>query len=110
MKVKFKMKGAAIEITHENGRLETKTPDKIGRFLTQNIIRPDKYRKMIKHDVHGAAYTTLRENPISNRNLIDSKLRKSEAFFRFEVLGRADCLAYPHQQILDDGSQKRKGE
>jgi hypothetical protein len=95
MKVKFKVKGAAIEISHEHGRLEAKTPEKIGRFLTQNIIRPEKFQKLIEHEVHGAAYTTLKDNPISNRNLIDHKLRRSDAFFRFEVLGRADCLPTP---------------
>jgi hypothetical protein len=100
MKVKFKMKDEAVELSAQEPsgreiRIEAKTPEKIGRFLTQNIIRPDKFRQLISHDVHGAAYTTLRDNAISNRNLIDSRMKRTDAFFRFEVVGRADCLATP---------------
>jgi hypothetical protein len=67
----------------------------IGRFLTQKVILPDKFRKLIGHEVHGATYTTLKGNEVSNYNLTDVSTHKSDAHFRFLVVGRADCPPTP---------------
>jgi hypothetical protein len=72
-----------------------KTPVGIGRFLTQNIIRADKIEKLIQYDVHGASFTTLRKNEVSNAMLTDVYTRRSDAFFRFPVVRLADCLPTP---------------
>jgi hypothetical protein len=81
----------------KSGELEhqTKSAIGIGRFLTQRVIRPRLYEKLIAHATHGATYTTLEDNPLSNKMLIDRKAHRSDAFFRFTVAGRADCLPTP---------------
>jgi hypothetical protein len=71
---------------------KTKSAIGIGHFLTQKVVRPEKFRKLIAHQVHGATYTTLKGNEVSNRNLTDIYSHKSDAYFRFMVVGRADCL------------------
>jgi hypothetical protein len=67
----------------------------IGRFLTEKVIRLNKFRKLISHEVHGATYTRLKGTEVSNDNLTDVYTHKSDAYFRFLVVGRADCLPTP---------------
>jgi hypothetical protein len=79
----------------EESELQISSAVGIGRFLTQKVIRPGKCNKLIEHKVHGASYTTLKENEVSNSMLADIYTRKSDAFFRFVVVARADCLPTP---------------
>jgi hypothetical protein len=79
----------------EESEYKTRTPMGIGQFPTQKVIRPDKFRKLIGHEVHGATYTTLKGNEVSNYNLTDFDTHKSDAFSRFLVVGRADGLPTP---------------
>jgi hypothetical protein len=95
MKIGLKVKEDKMIIKTEESELQTISAVGIGRFLTQNVIRPGKYKQLIEHEVHGATYTTLKRNDVSNRMLIDIYTRKSDAFFRFVVVGRADCLPTP---------------
>jgi hypothetical protein len=75
--------------------LNTITAAGIGHFLTQDVIRSRKQKKLIQHDVHGASYPSLKDNEVSNSMLTNIHSRKSDAFFRFMVVGRADCLPTP---------------
>jgi hypothetical protein len=61
--------------------------------LTQHVIRPDKFRKLISHDVDRATFTTLTGNEVSNRNRTDVNIHKSDADFPFVVVGRVDCFS-----------------
>jgi hypothetical protein len=74
---------------------KTKTPMGIGRFLTQKVIRPDKDKRLITHELHGATYTMLKANDDSNRGITDIYTHKSDAYFRSMVIGRVDCLPTP---------------
>jgi hypothetical protein len=80
--------------TEEFG-LETTTAVVIGRFLTQKVIRPKKIDMLIEHQHHGASSTTLKGNEISNWMLAKISTRRSDGFFRFVVVGRADYLPTP---------------
>jgi 5-keto 4-deoxyuronate isomerase len=79
----------------EESELITKTAVGIGRFLTQKVVRPDMYKKLITHEVDGATYTTLKGNDVSNSMPTNIYTRRSDTFFRFLVVGRADCLPTP---------------
>jgi hypothetical protein len=46
----------------------------------------------MEHTVHGAGYTTLKENEVSNSMSTDIYTGKLDAFFRFVVVGRVDWL------------------
>jgi hypothetical protein len=50
---------------------------------------------LIEHKCHGASFTTLRNNEVSNAILMDPNTRNTDAFFRFVIVGRADCLPTP---------------
>jgi hypothetical protein len=95
LKIRFKLEQEEIVMKTEESEIRTRTAMGIGHFLTQNVIRPDKFRKLIAHEVHGATYTTLKGNEVSNENLTDIYTHKSDAYFRFMVLGRSDCLPTP---------------
>jgi hypothetical protein len=74
---------------------KTKSAAGIGRFLTQKIVRSEKYEKLIGHEVRGASFKTLKQNEVSNAMLTNIHTRRSDAFFRFVVVGRADLLPTP---------------
>jgi hypothetical protein len=76
-------------------KTKTKTAVGIGRFLTQKLVRAKKIEKLVQHKVHGASFITLKENNTSNAMLTDIYTRRSDAFYRFIVVGRADCLPTP---------------
>jgi hypothetical protein len=84
-----------MTITSGESELKTKTATGVGRFLTQKFIRVKKFEKLIQHSVHGTSYTTFRNNVSSNAMLTDIYTRRSDAFYRFTVVGRADCLPTP---------------
>jgi hypothetical protein len=79
----------------EESEVKTNTTVGISRFLTQKVIRTYLYKKLIQHEVQGASYHTVKGNEISNSMLTDIYMRKSDAFFRFTVVGRAECLPTP---------------
>jgi hypothetical protein len=72
-----------------------KTAVEIGRFLTQKIARVRKIIELMKHEVHGASLSTLKMIEVSNSMLTNVYTRRSDAFFRFVVVGRTDCLPTP---------------
>jgi hypothetical protein len=94
--------GLQITIEHEwmtlknsEAELKTKSPAKIGRFLTQRIIRSALAQKVTSHEVKGASFPTLRKNDCSNKFLRNTYTKRSDSFFRFAVAARSDCLATP---------------
>jgi hypothetical protein len=91
----LKMNGDEMTISSGESEVETKTAVGIGRFLTQKHVRAKKFEKLIQHEVHGASYTTLKNNKTSHAILTDIYTRRSDAFYRFVVVGRADCLLIP---------------
>jgi hypothetical protein len=86
--------------------LKTKTATGIGRFLTQKLIRTKKFEKLIQHPVHGASHTTLKNSATSNAMLTDIYTRRSDAFFRFAVVG--EQTVYQHLPTYGDGSMIEK--
>jgi uncharacterized C2H2 Zn-finger protein len=93
--VSFQLEGMnGIRISGDGASKVTNTGMGIGRFLTQQIIRPRLITKLISaHPQHGAAFVTLKGNECSNQLLTDIYTKRTNAFFRFMVAGRADCLA-----------------
>jgi hypothetical protein len=91
----LKMNDDEMIITSGESEVKTKTVFGIGRFPTQKLVRVKKFEKLIQHEVHGASYTTLKNNKTSNAFLTDIDTRRSDAYFRFVVVGRADCLPTP---------------
>jgi hypothetical protein len=68
----------------------------LGHFLTQKVIRPRLLNSLVNgHPQHGAAFCTLKDDNVSNKLLIDINSRRTDAFYRFLVAGRADCLPTP---------------
>jgi hypothetical protein len=95
LKIQLQLVGEEMIVKTEESEYKTRTAMGIGRFLTQKVSRPDKFRKLIGHEGHGATYTTLKGNEVSNYNLTDVYTDKSDADFRFLVVGRADCFPTP---------------
>jgi hypothetical protein len=58
---------------------------------------------LIQREAHGASFTTLKENDVSNAMLTNTYTKGSDKFFRFVVVGRQ--TAYQHQLTYIDGSQ-----
>jgi hypothetical protein len=54
-----------------------------------------EFEKPVQHEVHGASYTTLQTNESSKAILTDVYTRRSDAYYRFAVVGRADCPPTP---------------
>jgi hypothetical protein len=92
--ISFHFEGTnGIRITGQGASKITNTAMGIGQFLTQKIIRPRLIDRLIsEHPQHGAAFVTLKGNECSNRLLTDIYTKRTNAFFRFMVAGRADCL------------------
>jgi hypothetical protein len=95
MNVTLKLTRDELILKTTESELKTKTAVGIGRFLTQKVIRAEKIEKLMSHQVHGASYTTLKGNEPSNAMLTNIYTHRSDAFFRFVVVGRADCLPTP---------------
>ena len=95
MKITLKLIDGKMIVGAGKSELKTTTPVGIGQFLTQEIIRTKNIEALVRHDVHGASFTTLKRNEVSNAILTDVHTRRSDAFFRFTVVGRADCLPTP---------------
>jgi hypothetical protein len=95
LKIGLKINEDEMIVKTEKSELKTKTAVGIGCCLTQKVIRSDIQKKLIGYEIHGANYTTLKVNEVSNSMLTNIYTRKSETFFRFVVVGRADCLLTP---------------
>jgi hypothetical protein len=95
--ISFNLEGiSGIRISGGRSAKTMNTAVGIGRFLTQQVIRPKLIDQLIwNHPQRGAAFVTLRENEMSNRVLMDIYTKRTDAFFRFVVAGRADCLPSP---------------
>jgi hypothetical protein len=101
LKISFKFEGTqGIRIKSLNENLKADkiihTAVGLGRFLTQKVLRPTLINELIEEQKqHGAAFVTLKENEVSNRILTDIYTPRTNAFYRFVVVGRADCLPTP---------------
>jgi hypothetical protein len=95
MKITLKLQGDQMVAATPGSEQKVKSAIGIGHFLTQRVVRPEKLKKLITKEVHGASYTALQANGVSNLILTDVHGYKSDAHFRFLVVGRADCLPTP---------------
>jgi hypothetical protein len=95
MGIKLKLEPEGIKMQTEALEYKTKTAVGLGRFLTQKLIRPRKLANLLEHKVHGASYTTLKANEVSNAMITDIYSKRTDAFFRYMILARADCLPTP---------------
>jgi hypothetical protein len=95
MEAGLKLVGDEMIVRSRGSELKIKTAVGIRRFLTQQIVRVKKFEKAIEHECHGASFTTLKSNEVSNAMLTDVCTGRSDALFRFTVVGRADCLPTP---------------
>jgi hypothetical protein len=95
LKVRLQLEPTQLTIGNSEIELKTNSPAKIGRFLTQKIIRPALAQKVTTHPLKGISFPTLRKNDYSNKFLRNTFTRRSNAFFRFAVAGRADSLPTP---------------
>jgi hypothetical protein len=93
--VKLKLKDRLLIIKAEESEMKTNSAVGIGRFLTQKVIRPQKIKRLLEKEKHGATFEMLKDNQMSNKILADAKTMKSDAFFRFTVAARADILPTP---------------
>jgi hypothetical protein len=67
----------------------------IGRYLTQKVIRSQKFEKLLKKEKHRATFTAVESNLMSNKMLTDAKITRSDALFRFTVAARVYVLPTP---------------
>jgi hypothetical protein len=95
LEIGMKMNNDEVIMTTGESTFKTKTAVGIGRFLTQKPVRGKKFGKLIQHEIHGASYTTLKNNETWNAFLTHIYTRGSDAYFRFVVVGRGDCLPTP---------------
>jgi hypothetical protein len=93
--VQLKLENNEMILTIPESECKTQTTVSVGPFLTQNIIRTGKITKLIVHGVRRASFTTLKDNEVSNAMMMNVYTRRLDTFFRFVVLGRADCLPTP---------------
>jgi hypothetical protein len=87
---------------------KTKTAVRVSRFLTQKILRPDKFNGLLQHKWSGPSFLTLGNNEASNSLLTNIHLHQTDAFFRVLVVRRADCL--PTAANVQRWYKEREGE
>jgi hypothetical protein len=95
MNITLKLTKSKMVLRRAELEYKTNTAVGIGRFPTQKILPPEKIEKLIEHKCHGASFTTLKNNEVSNAIRMDPNTRNTDGFFRFVIGGRADCLPTP---------------
>jgi hypothetical protein len=92
--IDLKIREDCVVIRPEESTYEIKSAAGLGHFLTEKVLRPQLFKKLISKEKHGATFPTLEKNECSKKILIDQKSKKSDAF-RFPVAATADVLASP---------------
>jgi hypothetical protein len=95
LNISLKLEAEEMVVRTDTSKYRTKIAVGIGRFLTQKVIRPQKLDSLLQHEVHGASFATLRGNEVSNTILMNVRARRTDAFFRYVVAVRGDCLPPP---------------
>jgi hypothetical protein len=95
MGIGLKLMEDEMIVNSEEFERETKTAVGIDRFLTQKVIRPKKIDKLIKHQHHGASYTTLKGNEVSTAMPTNRYLREDQ-MPSFALLWLEDLIVYQH--------------
>jgi hypothetical protein len=67
----------------------------IGRYVAQKVVRQLKFEKLTSRQKRGATFATLENNLMSIKMPMDAKTTRSDAFFRFTVVARADVFPTP---------------
>jgi hypothetical protein len=95
IKITLRLRHDEMVVATPESRQKVKSAIGIGHFVTQRVVRSEKLKKLIGKEVDGASSTTLQANEVSNLNLTDVDGYRSDAYFRFLVVGRADCVPTP---------------
>jgi hypothetical protein len=93
--VSLKLEDTVMVISTNELEKKTDSAVGIGHYLTQKVVRPRMFKRLLEKEKHEATFATLENNLISNGILTDAKTTKSNAFFRFTVAARADLLPTP---------------
>jgi hypothetical protein len=103
-KLKMRLRQVKEEVIVKTGEAayETRRAKGVRRFQTQKVIRPDKLRKLIGHNVHGALFTALKEKEVAHRNLID--VPPPSPAPAFDLWPWAGLITSRHVSTSTDGS------
>jgi hypothetical protein len=77
LNVGLKLEGLLRVIKANGSEKQTDAAVGIGHYLTQKIVRPQKFEKLMSKEKHGATFVTLENNLLSNKMLThkDDKVR-----------------------------------
>jgi hypothetical protein len=92
LNIRLKLEAEEIFVRTDTSKYKTKIAVGISRFLTQKVIWPRKLNSLLRYEVHGASLAELRGNEVLNTILINVHTRRTDAFFRYFVAARTDCL------------------
>jgi hypothetical protein len=95
LNIRLKLEAEEMVVRTDTSKYKTKIAASISHFLTQKVIRPLRLDNLLRHEVHGASFATMRGNEISNMILMNVCARRTDAFFRYVVARRADCQPTP---------------
>jgi hypothetical protein len=73
LNIRLKLEAEEMAMRTDTSEYKTKIAVCIGRFLTQKVIRPQKLDSLLRQEVHGANFATLRGNEVSNRILMSPR-------------------------------------
>jgi hypothetical protein len=92
LNIQIKFERNQLSIKNSEKEINTNSPMKIGKFLTQKVIRPALVQRLVNHPDKGASFPTLTNNKWSNKFLRNTHTLRSDAFFRFSVAARTNTL------------------
>jgi hypothetical protein len=90
--VALKLEGAFMVIKANELEKKTNSAVGIGCYLTQKVVRPRTIEILLRKEKHGATFTTLEDNLVSNKMPTDPRTMKPDEFFQFTVAARTDIL------------------
>jgi hypothetical protein len=95
LNVGLKLEGSLLVIKANGSEKKTDAVIGIGRYLTQKVVKSQKFEKLLRKEKHGATFVTLENDIGSSKILTDANITRSDAFFRFMVAERANVLPIP---------------
>jgi hypothetical protein len=95
MGLRLKISDSKLRLNRVGLEFQTTKATDIGRFLTQKVVRVRLNHEVLNLPLHGASFHTLHSSETSNKFLTNIHTKRSDAWFRFAVTARADCLPTP---------------
>jgi hypothetical protein len=93
--MELKLEGASMVIKAHGSEKKANSAVGIDRYLTEEVVRLQKIKILLRNEKHRAIFAALEENLGSNEMLTDAKTMTSHTFFRFTIAARADVLPIP---------------